>query len=266
MVNWSHWHTEPLLVGGILFVCWLYSILVGPLRDRIKRIAPFPKTEVCYFALGMVSFYLAVGSPLDALGEGFLFSAHMFQHNILMYLSPLFFVLGVPGWLVDRAARKSVLFRKVFRFLVHPVVSGTAFTLSFSIWHFPYLFELALRSKFFHSLEHLTMFISSILMWWNIASRSKIFPPLQWGVQILYFFALMVAQTPVFGILTFAKNVLYPTYADAARIFPSLDPTGDQMLGGFIMKFTNMVASLAVIGAAFYKWANRSRVSAGLKT
>lgn len=110
------------------------------------------------------------------------------------------------------------------------------------------------------------MFISSILIWWNIASRSKTFPPLQWGVQILYFFALMVAQTPVFGILTFAKNVLYPTYADAARIFPSLDPTGDQMLGGFIMKFTNMVASLAVIGAAFYKWANRSRVSAGLKT
>ena len=259
MVNWSHWHTEPLLVGGVLFTCWLYSILIGPLRDRISRTAPFPTTEAWYFGLGMVTFYLAVGSPLDALGEGFLFSAHMFQHNILMYISPLFFVLGIPGWLVDRAARKSPLFRKTFRILVHPVVSGTAFTLSFSIWHFPYLFELALRSKFFHALEHLTMFVSSIFMWWNIASRSKTFPPLQWGVQILYFFALMVAQTPVFGILTFAKTVLYPTYADAARVIPTLDPTGDQMLGGFIMKFTNMVASLAVIGAAFYKWARRSQ-------
>lgn len=245
-------------MGGILFTCWLYSILVGPLRERIKRTAPLPTAEIAYFGLGMVSFYLAVGSPLDALGEGFLFSAHMFQHNMLMYLSPLFIVLGIPGWLVDRAARKSVLFSKVFGFLVHPVVSGLAFTLSFSIWHFPMLFEAALRSKPIHALEHLTMFVSSIFMWWNIASRSKKFPPLQWGVQILYFFALMVAQTPVFGILTFAKTVLYPTYADAARIIPSLDPTGDQMLGGFIMKFTNMVASLAVIGTAFYKWARRS--------
>ena len=167
MVNWSHWHTEPLLVGGVLFICWLYSILVGPLRERIKRTASFPKTEVCYFCPWHGEFLSCCGSPLDALGEGFLFSAHMFQHNILMYLSPLFFVLGVPGWLVDRAAKKSALFRKIFRFgtscglwhSIHPLLLNLALS---------YLFELALRSKFFHSLEHLTMFISSILMWWNI--------------------------------------------------------------------------------------------------
>ena len=247
-----------MLVGSVLFTCWAYSLLVGPLRERILRSASFPKREAWYFGLGIVTFYLAVGSPLDALGEGFLFSAHMFQHNVLMYLSPLFIVLGIPGWLVDRAARKSQNFRTIFGFLVHPVVAGTAFTLSFSVWHFPQLFEAALRSKPLHALEHLTMFVSSILMWWSIASRSKRFPPLQWGVQILYFFVLMVAQTPIFGFLTFAKEVLYPTYADAARVFPALDPIGDQMLGGLTMKFTNMVASIAVIGAAFYKWSRKS--------
>ena len=258
MVNWSHWHTEPLLVGGVLFTCWLYSLLIGPLRYRISRASAFPSREAWYFGLGMVTFYLSVGSPLDALGEGFLFSAHMLQHNVLMYLSPLFIVLGIPGWLVDKAARKSRTFSAVFGFLVHPVVAGIAFTFSFSLWHFPQLFEAALRSKPIHALEHLTMFLSSIFMWWNISSRSKKFPPLQWGVQILFFFVLMVAQTPVFGILTFSKEVLYPTYADAARIFPSLDPTSDQMLGGLIMKVTNMIASLAVIGVAFYRWAKKS--------
>ncbi len=250
-----------MLVGGILFTCWLYSIIIGPLRERISRTASFPKREAWYFGLGMVTFYLAVGSPLDALGEGFLFSAHMFQHNVLMYISPLFIVLGIPGWLVDRAARKSKTFRIFFRLLVHPVIAGVAFTLSFSIWHFPQLFESALRSKPAHALEHMTMFLSSILMWWNICSRSKQFPPLQYGLQILYFFVLMIAQTPVFGILTFAKSVLYPTYADAVRVLPNLDPIGDQMLGGFIMKFTNMVASIAVIGTAFYKWAKKSGAS-----
>ena len=233
-------------------------MLIGPLRDRISSSVSYPSGEAWYFGWGMGTFYLSVGSPLDALGEGFLFSAHMLQHNVLMYLSPLLIVLGIPGWLIDKAARKSKIFESIFGFLVHPIVAGIAFTFSFSLWHFPQLFEAALRSKPIHALEHLTMFMSSILMWWNISSRSKKFPPLQWGVQILYFFVLMVAQTPVFGILTFSKEVLYPTYADAARVIPTLDPSGDQMLGGLIMKLTNMIASLAVMGVAFYRWAKKS--------
>ena len=71
----------------------------------------------------------------------------------------------------------------------------------------------------------------------------------------------MIAQTPIFGFLTFARSALYPTYADAARVFSGLDPVGDQMLGGFVMKFTNMVASIAVIGTAFFKWSNKSGAS-----
>ena len=34
-VNFSHWHTEPALVGGLLFVAWVYAILVGPFRKDI---------------------------------------------------------------------------------------------------------------------------------------------------------------------------------------------------------------------------------------
>ena len=33
MIDWSHWHNEPYLVGGLIFLGWLYAVLTGPLRD-----------------------------------------------------------------------------------------------------------------------------------------------------------------------------------------------------------------------------------------
>lgn len=257
MVNWSHWHTEPLLIGGILVTGWIYSLLIGPLRGLLTGSQNFPKKEAIYFTMGLATFYLAVGSPLDALSKGFL-SAHMLQHNALMYISSLFIVLGIPDWLIDTPARKSKTFRTIFRIMVNPLVAGFLFTFTFSIWHFPNFLEAALHSRAIQGLEHITLFLSSILMWWCIASRSKRFPPLQYGVQIIYLFLLMVAQTPVFGFLTLAKEALYPTYADAAPIISHLAPIGDQMLGGFIMKLTNILASLVFMGRAFYIWSKES--------
>lgn len=237
---------------------WIYSILIGPLRGLLTGSHSLPKREAIYFTLGLATFYLAVGSPLDPLGEGYLFSAHVLQQNVLMYVSPLLIVLGIPDWLVDTPARKNQTFRTVFRILVNPVVAGFLFTFTFSIWHSPNLFETALHSKPIQAIQHLTLFLASILMWWNIASRSKRFPPLQYGVQIIYIFLLMAAQTPILGFLTFEKGVLYPTYADTVRVIPALDPARDQMFGSFVIKFTNIVASLIVTGRAFYIWSKES--------
>lgn len=253
MVQWVHWHTEPALLIGILAVVWCWLVLAGPLRDRIDPAASFPKAELRWFVAGVVSFYLAVGSPLDAMGENFLFSAHMVQHNILMYLTAVFTVLAIPGWLVDRWIERSRLAARVLGFVFQPLVAGFAFTFTFCIWHFPVLYEAALHDKVLHMLEHLTMFGSSVLMLWPILNRSSRLPRINWGMQILYLFLLMVAQIPLFGILTFSTEVLYPTYELAPRI-SSLDPMSDQVLGGLLMKVANMILSLWLIGRAFYFW------------
>lgn len=256
MNTWSQWQTDPFLIGSILVTGWAYSILTGPLRSILANHKPYPGKEAAFFALGLVTYYLAVGSPIGTLGRGLLFSAQEVQINVLMYLSSLFIVLGIPSWLVDTPAKKIRYFRPTFKFFVHPVVAGLSFTLVYWIWHIPQFLEAALHSRLLLTAMHFSLFLASILMWWNIASRSKRFPPLQYGIQILFLFVLMVAQTPVAGFLAFAKQTLYPTYAGAAGIFPAHDPLGDQMLGGFISKFSNMVASLAVISTAFYKWSS----------
>lgn len=263
MLSIWHWHTEPLLLGGILVVVWFYGMLVGPWRNGLNPDQGFPKTEVGWFVAAVLSFYVAVGSPLDAAGENFLFSAHMVQHNLIMYVSALLTILALPGWLVDALLQKVPRLTAVLGFLLHPVLAGFIFTFVFCGWHAPALYEWALRERSIHTIEHLTMFGASIMMLWPIFSRSKVLPPADWGVQMIYLCLLMVAQIPLFGILTFAEYPLYPTYEFAPRLIEGFSPMEDQVLGGLLMKVANMILSLTLIGRAFYIWNEQATSSDG---
>ena len=253
-VNLSHWHTEPFLIGGILFIGWLYAIIVAPLifQNHTKHHF-FSKSKALCFFLGLLIFYLAVGSPLDPLGENFLFSAHMIQHNILMYICPVFMLYGVPFRLLDDFLKTRPLFESFLRILVHPIIAGLLFTIIFSFWHIGVFYEAALKDKTLHMAEHLSMFLSSLLMWWPICSESRRLPPIQFGPQMLYILALMLGQTPIFAILTFSKEVLYDTYFYAERVM-NLSPLEDQKAGGVLMKLANMFVSVAVLSSIFFRW------------
>ena len=232
---------------------WVYSLFMGPYRTNA-----FPKLEnttkySLWFASRLITFYLAVGSPLDPLGENFLFSAHMIQHNILMYICPLFVLLGLPKPLVDHFLSKHPVLESCLRFLTHPIIAGLLFTLVFSFWHVGVFYEAAIRDKVIHMAEHLSMFFVSLLMWWPICAPSDRLPSIRFGPQMLYILALMLGQTPIFAILTFSKDVLYDTYFYAERIM-ELTPIEDQKAGGVLMKLANMAVSVGVLASIFYRW------------
>ena len=128
-VTFSHWHTEPALIGGLLFICWCYAIIIGPYRESLCHGLAYSKKHTYWFAACIITFYLAVGSPLDALGENFLFFAHMIQHNILMYLCPLFLLFGIPAQIFDEFIEKRPLLEICLKFVFHPIIAGLLFTL-----------------------------------------------------------------------------------------------------------------------------------------
>lgn len=81
MIDWTHWHNEPFLIGGLIFLGWLYAILTGPWRDRLApgpeiplpgdgqdkhRVGSsqqrrYPRRHAVKFYAALVIFYLAVG-------------------------------------------------------------------------------------------------------------------------------------------------------------------------------------------------------------
>lgn len=247
-----HWHTEPLLLITLLGVGWLYALAVGPLRKQIASNVSFHLSTTILFYSGLFVTYIAVGSPLDQLGEQFLFSAHMMQHMLLIYAATTLFIFGTPSWLIDWILQPRWL-KKTMLVLTHPACGGLLFTFVYTVWHVPALYELALYDKRVHILEHWTMFGLGFIMLWPYLTTSKTVPRRSYGVRMLAIFLLMIGQLPVFAFLSFAGEAIYPTYIWAPRII-DLDPLNDQILGGIIMKIVNMGFSLTILGISFYQW------------
>ncbi len=261
MIDWRHWHNEPYLVGGLIFLGWVYGIACGPLRGLIAPGQPWPRRHALCFYSALVIFYLAVGSPLDQIGERFLLSAHMVQHQLLTYPAAILMLLGLPPWLVSTVTGRPHL-RSVLGLLTHPVICGLTYTLIMSAWHVPALYDWALQDKFVHVVEHVTFFVAALFYWWPLLSPSKEFPPSGNGAQMLYLIAVTIGMTPVFAFITFSTDVLYPTYEYAPRLFANFSAKDDQLLGGAIMKLGGLSVTLIAFGVAFYAWyRDESRVS-----
>jgi putative membrane protein len=262
MIDWTHWHNEPHLVGGLILLGWLYALFTGPLRDRIAPGTAYPRAQAIKFYLALIVFYLAVGSPLDQIGERFLLSGHMVQHQLIMYVAAVLFLLGMPSWLVSNVTGRPRL-RPVLALLTHPIICGLLYTLVYSIWHVPSLYDWALQNRWVHITEHVMFFAAALFYWWPIISPSREFPRLPYGAQMLYLIGVVIGMTPVFAFIAFSSDILYPTYEYAPRLFPGFGPAEDQLLGSVIMKTGGMAVTFIVFIIAFYKWYQASERRSG---
>ncbi len=253
MIDWRHWHNEPWLIGGLVVLGWLWAVLAGPLRARLAPDTAFPRGHAARFYLTLLVFYLAVGSPLDQIGERFLFSAHMLQHQLLVYPAAILFLLGLPHWMVDPVLGRPAV-RSLLRLLTHPLSCTLIYSLVIGLWHVPAFYDLALRDKVVHVAEHVMFFGAALFYWWPLLSPSRVLPPRGYGVQMLYMLGVVIAMTPVFAYITFSQDILYPTYEFAPRLIAAFTPAEDQLLAGAMMKLVGVFASLIAFGVSFYRW------------
>jgi len=263
MIEWTHWHNEPLLTGGLIFLGWLFAILAGPWRARLAPGAAYPVRHAVKFYAALLCFYLGVGSPLDQVAERYLLSAHMLQHQILIYPAAVLFLLGLPDWMV-RPVTACPPLQPLLKILTSPLTCGAVYTTVLTVWHVPALYDLALQNRLVHVAEHFMMFGAALMYWWPNYSPSREFPPASYGTQMLYQPAVIIAMTPVFAYITFSSDVLYPTYEYAPRLAIlgiTMDPANDQLLAGVMMKIVGMSVAMIAFGVSFYHWYERSEKS-----
>ncbi len=262
MIDWTHWHNEPHLIGGLILLGWLYALCTGPLRERLAPGEVYPRSQAITFYLSIVIFYLAVGSPFDQIGERFLLSGHMVQHQLIMYVAALLFLLGLPSWLVSKVTARPTL-RPAVGVLTHPIICGLIYTLVYSVWHVPALYDWALQNRWVHITEHIMFFGAALFFWWPIVSPSREFPPIRYASQMLYVFCVTIGMTPVFAFLAFSSDILYPTYEYAPRLIARLGPAEDQLLGAVIMKVGGLSLTFVLLATAFYRWHQESEKRTG---
>ena len=118
----------------------------------------------------------------------------------------------------------------------------------------PYLYDWALQEKLVHVLEHLMFFGAALFYWWPMLSPSRVLPPASYAAQMLFFFLVLVAMTPVFAYITFSDDILYSTYEYAPRIVAGFTPAADQLLAGVGMKIVGMAVAIGAFGVSFFRW------------
>ncbi|PIQ26725.1 cytochrome c oxidase assembly protein [bacterium (Candidatus Blackallbacteria) CG17_big_fil_post_rev_8_21_14_2_50_48_46] len=251
------WWTWRLEWGALLILAlagWGYYQLWQYAKNQLKleTAQKLDKKKAAYFFSGLALIYIAIASPIDSVGEQYLFSVHMFQHNLFMYPVATLLLIGIPEWMLQIVFRYWPWSETVLKKLAHPIPACLLFNLIFGVWHVPYLYDWALKDRMVHNLEHLTFVLSALLMWMPV--RSPLLNlRLSHGFQMLYIGALTIAQIPVFAFVTFSRTVLYQTYELAPRL-TTLTARGDQQLGGVLMKLTGMLVFSIAFILIFMAW------------
>lgn len=248
----TQWNWQPTIIIGTIMIMVLYLYAVGPLREKYHLAPDIKTSKVVVFLLGVYIIFFALFSPIDKLGDTYLFSAHMVQHLMLTIIGPPLMVIGMPAWLIEPLLRKAVLLR-IGKFLVNPLITFFLFNVAFWIWHAPPLYNAALYDERLHILEHMIFIGTSLLYWWPIFSpMKKDLPRLQIGGQMLYIFLGGMPAVLLGAGLTFTEP-LYAPYIHAPRIW-GISPVFDQQLGGLIMWVPGNILFIVYASLLFIRW------------
>lgn len=251
----TQWNWDPSILVGTALIVGLYLYAIGPWRKRRYPTEQVKRSQTFSFLLGMLIMFLALVSPLDELGDSYLFSAHMVQHLCLTMIAPPLLLLGTPAWLLTPLLRNCIVFR-IARICTWPALAFFLFNADFWLWHAPPLYNATLENQSIHILEHLTFIIFGVLNSWPIFSPlEEGLPRLSIGGQVLYLFLSGMPMVLLGAGLTFSEP-LYAPYINAPRIW-GLSAATDQQLGGLIMWIPANITYIVIMSVLFIRWMQR---------
>lgn len=243
------WPTLGTLIAGFLY-------LRGWRLACITRPRELPRWRAYCFFAGLLSLWLAIASPLDALNQ-FLLLAHMTQHVLLMTVAPPLLLLGNPVVPMLRGLPRTLVREELApwmnsrtvhglqRLFTSPVFGWISMDAAVVLWHLPPAYELALRSAVWHQVEHGCFFFFSLAFWWYAIRPwpSKIRSSRWFAVPYLISSHMVLGLVGL--VIAFEGHVLYPSYAHVPRLF-GLDALTDQELAGGEMLYVGL---LVIIGS-----------------
>lgn len=245
------WEWEPTVILGCAALAVAYLAAVRP-RSAVN---------VFCFLSGALLLLLDLVSPLDALADRYLFSAHVLQHFLLALIIPPLWLLGTPRPFAESALKHRAIHRAE-RALARPMVSWALGVGAMLAWHIPALFNAALASDGLHVFQHLSFLVTGTIFWWPILSpvESRRLQPLP---AVFYLFSACTTCSLLGAVLAFAPAGWYPAYLhpdDRFGLLPlirtgwGLDAQADQQLGGMLMWVPGCLVYLTAILVRVAGW------------
>jgi cytochrome c oxidase assembly factor CtaG len=221
------WRFDPVVVLGCAAAIAVYA--TSPHAKSASRLA--------FLSAATLVLGFALVSPIGTLADGYLFSAHMLQHLLLLLVAPPLALLGVcrsGGRAVGGRSRAESR-----RWAVAWLAGVSAMWL----WHAPRLCDAATRSGWIHLVQELSLVGMGLAFWWPILApreESRLAPL----AGIVYLFTACTACTLLGIAITFSPVEVCSVYAHPVDRLGALGllrggwgltPERDQQLGGLFM-------------------------------
>jgi putative membrane protein len=263
------WELDPFVALVCVAAVLAYAWWTGPgSRTRARSITersaemrrsgglggnPPNKIRPFLFLAAMLVLVLALASPIGVLAHGYLFSAHMLQHILLVLAVPPLVLLALPA-----PHTKTPSSHHPASFLA-PWLLGVG---AMWFWHAPTLCDAASRSLGVWRVQTLSLVAMGAAFWWPIVgprAEHRLAP----FAAIVYLFTACAACTVLGILVTFSPVEVCSVYAspvDRLGVLPllrdqwGLGPKADQEVGGLLMWVPGCLVYAASILAMYGRY------------
>lgn len=230
-------------------VLWISAVALGLYSVLfMKQPTPKPWLKGIYFLVALALLWVTFASPVHELANGYLFSAHVAQHILLVLIIPLFFCLSLPHTV--HAPR------------VHPIVGWLSGIGAMWFWHVPAFCNAAVTSQVVYTVQSISLLVLGTFFWWPLLHpqvSSRISPL----AGVAYLFTACTACSMLGILLTFAPVSVCSIYqhpVDRLGILNTiqnqwgLTSDRDQQLGGLLMWIPMCMIYLCAVCAQLLLW------------
>jgi putative membrane protein len=262
--GWGSWSFAPVGVVALVAVSIVYARMYRRAAQRAPK-PPGPGHWIPY-AAGIIALSVALFSPLDAIGDKWLLSAHMMQHVLLSDIAPALLIVGLRSPILPLGLSRPALLAvapgggrtgKVIARLTSPWVAIPLWALATWVWAIPAVFDFAAQHQTVHAFEHATLFYTGMALWWLIIDPLPSARQRSGGQRLALLGFSRLASAAVCLPLTWITTTQYPLYADAPRAY-GLSAIGDQQLAGASMCFIEFLMFGIAFAYVFISMLDRS--------
>jgi putative membrane protein len=250
----TEWTLDPLQLAPVVAAAVAYAMRA---RTLGRRGSPPPRWRVALFSTGIALLFLAYASPVAAIGEQELFSAHMLQHVVIGDLAPLCLLAGLTGPML----RPLLALRPVerLRVLANPAVALPIWAVNLYVWHVPFLYEAAVEHSAVHALEHISFFSAGIVVWLPVLET---LPAPEWfgtGPKLAYIAIVRLVETLLGNVFVWSGTVFYGVYDRGDELW-GISPLQDQNLAGAVMMIEGSLVTIVALAWLFLRMAHEGEL------